>query len=786
MDLLRTFLTTAFSSYPIDEQSGNDRLMLKENVFVEIVKKTHFELSDDHIKLVYKLFIDYWSEGVAEPNIFYSIISFAKDVLIVDKREPCVRLEHLFKWRELTQQVGEELLVCASLAHQDLYQERKRLFNWPSVLPTDDVNIPFYYQNGLSELHQHLKASTDVFGISWLCLMNHVRGRFSDFFSICYRRDDAEKLYRHYIEAVAIRLELSRYLVNRNYQVSYDNIRKIILHAELGNLSGLEHEIMNVAGYRSNPYDYIYNFISVGLDPSDCVFSSERWFLYSVIKRIYEGDDNELTVSLMWRYVVIKNELRNKLVQNNENVGFGNFSEFETRKQVFLNKYPSYRDLLTELPIEEAHRHHHVRYVETRITPANSRCELSHNLSESEKLIEKRLSLSHIDWSNYRFIFHFIKKKDAVETNFLIPRNCNVRCEVRKQAIAIKGLLNKDYSMTKKVVGIDAANSELFCRPEIFAQAYRYLKNTGVKYTFHVGEDFYDLADGLRAISEAVRFLHIRRGDRLGHCLALGMDVGQYYKERHYVVPIPRQNLLDNLVWLYFQAKAYNVQIAPCVEMLVVETFSELSEPYRKNGLQFKMIDYYRAMALRGDNPLGMKDERYGYILDIWDAYDYDKDQKLENYRKDSVLTELFRMYHFNKEVRRKGTEVYEFKVDDAYMELISQMQDKMMDDIESKGIAIECCPSSNFKIGRLHRYDNHPIFRMNDVDPNGSHHIAVTINTDDLGIFTTSLDNEFSLILSALLKMKDKDGKPQYNSIMIQNWMEQIIRNGYKYSFRK
>ena len=58
-----------------------------------------------------------------------------------------------------------------------------------------------------------------------------------------------------------------------------------------------------------------------------------------------------------------------------------------------------------------------------------------------------------------------------------------------------------------QTIGVDAANNELYCRPEVFAQAFRYLKNfTGhyrdintfqkrptksINFTFHAGEDFY-------------------------------------------------------------------------------------------------------------------------------------------------------------------------------------------------------------------------------------------------------------------------------------------------------
>lgn len=785
MDLLRIFIDTAFARYPIEKQSGHDRLMLNEQVFIDTVKCFHSELSDDHLRLLFKMYKDVWCKGPAESNIFYSLVPFVKDVISIESKIPYIKIENLLRWRELTQMIGEDILTCAALAICDIYTNRRRTFDWPSVLSSDIFDLHFNSQRGLAELHHHLKASTDIFSISWLCLMNHVRGRMCNFRDICHSIEEAEKLYNDYIEAVAIRIELSHYLLHEEVNVSLINIQKRKWLCKFGNINELENEISRLNRYQYIELDYLRNNACLGSKP--CVYASERWFVYSVLKRIYEGDDNELVVSLMWRYIVIKNQLRKKLVQNNENVGFGNFSEFETRKEVFIEKYPSYADLLIGNPIAEAAKHHHVKYIETRVTPSFPKSNLCEKLNKTQRLIDKYLNQENLGKEvEYKVICHFIKKKDKQSTNYLFPRNYRVRCEVRKQAIAIKSLMENSKTSTNLVVGIDAANSEFNCRPEVFAQAYRYLKNTGLRYTFHVGEDFYDLVDGLRAIDEAILFLHLRRGDRLGHCMALGLDAKQYYLDKHYTIPVPRQNLLDNLIWLYFKAKSYNIMVSPCVEMMIQENFSELSKMYRRDEGSFSMMDFYHAMMLRGNNPLGREDKSYGYILDYWGAYDMDKELKPYLGYDKEVLESLFGQYHFGKKVREEGEKVCEFKVDEEYVRLVHQVQEKMMDDIENKGIAIECCPSSNYRIGRLCRYDKHPLFRLHEVDPNGVHHLPLTINTDDLGIFTTSLDNEYSLIMSALLKKLDMSGKPLYNNLYIMNWIDRIIMNGHKYSFSK
>lgn len=47
--------------------------------------------------------------------------------------------------------------------------------------------------------------------------------------------------------------------------------------------------------------------------------------------------------------------------------------------------------------------------------------------------------------------------------------------------------------------------------------------------TYHVGEDFLEISDGLRAIDEAILFCDMKRGSRLGHATVLGIDLDRYY-----------------------------------------------------------------------------------------------------------------------------------------------------------------------------------------------------------------------------------------------------------------
>ena len=122
-------------------------------------------------------------------------------------------------------------------------------------------------------------------------------------------------------------------------------------------------------------------------------------------------------------------------------------------------------------------------------------------------------------------------------------------------------------------------------------------------------------------------------------------------------------------------------------------------------------------------------------------------------------------------------------KVDEIYANCVRQIQDFMMKQLGQASIAIECCPSSNLKIGLSDRYENQPIFRFFPIEI-PQKRIPVTINTDDLGIFQTSVDNECSLLLLAAMKVKDKEGNRRFSKTEVIQWLEMIVENGYKYKF--
>lgn len=114
-----------------------------------------------------------------------------------------------------------------------------------------------------------------------------------------------------------------------------------------------------------------------------------------------------------------------------------------------------------------------------------------------------------------------------------------------------------------------------------------------------------------------------------------------------------------------------------------------------------------------------------------------------------------------------------------------------MQNEIADRGIAIETNPSSNYKFGTIRTYDEHPLIRFynngltfNYDELRQSSQIWVSINTDDQGVFSTSLENEYALMARVLEKKKDEDGRPIYQKTMIYEWLDKIRVMGLDQSF--
>lgn len=835
MDQLRIFIETSFFHDAERILGKNPRdcfLRLAdaaprknaEREFIDVARRHVFVLSDDSLRLIYRSWRDIWGidpDKPDKPTLLNALVYAARRFIRMDKDSPCVDFRELFRWRDFTRCLGEDIYICAYLAwlDRDRYDSDPHLFSevplaFPPCLPNDNPDIRHMKSQGkFGELHCHLGASAKVLDINWISLMNNPAGRSAAFrrlvgihnFENCTAT--AAALCDVVANAAAIRFHLYRML---DEDIRQDIIRKNI-NSFCDDIFTYRHGRLTdtICAYKGLDSGFSARFrvdyIAVrNADTCDregfAVYTGERRFLYLALRHAIRSGNNEFQGWLLY-YILAKNMVRKYMVQLNSNHGFSNFQRYQDTKSLFLNK--RYSLLPAAMAIPDACRDSGITFQEVRIAPRDDFPAMVADLKLKRNAIDTELAVMETAGfrrPDYSFIYHFIKKPERVRvrgisgTSVVDERNHNVRRSLKAQCRNIQRLACDPLN---RISGIDAASSEFNCRPEVFGQAFRFLHRFGLKATFHAGEDFYDLADGIRAIDEAVTFLGLESGDRIGHALAMGIDAGDYYASRNNRISIPTQWLLDNIVWLYCRGKDWNVGIRQDIERYLLKQFRVIfNEIYVESGCFSASHDidietYHLSMLLRGNSPalynhnhLDGDAERLPHSRNEWEYYAVNSTESVRIAAATPLAVEIYRNYHFNYDVRRRGNRVKEFHICPGYTELIMMMQEKMMERVERHGLCVECCPSSNLLIGSLSRFERHPIFRFHGIDPAKGHHLPVTINTDDLGVFQTSLANEYSYLALAQYKSKHPDGTPRYSHYEISEWLKRVSEISEKYRF--
>lgn len=781
-------------------------------------------------------------EYAKAPSIYNALLHFVDHgtLRMKDNTYVTCHWDSLLRWHTLSSVIGEDLLVCAYLASYDqknVQSTTKRYdFAWPSYIKTDDPTLEAMLEMPLADIHAHLKGSSLNFDINWICLMNHIDGRTDQFEELAgftqgihHGGSTGKHLYRKAAEAAAIRLFLSEVT---DYQMRDLNnlLKKADDDAVLGKVNDLQQLIgtalinsgktytNNSTGERAQ-FDYaIRDGKTVPRGKQEaCAYSllsGERHILYNTLYGVYNGTFNDGRIAtLLHAYLLIKNEIRHEISQLNSSTGFANFSIYEERKLIFAepDKYKEYKKAAIHLAVASFFGDSPInsRYHETRITPEvsdkNKDNVLEKNIAEidfNDKAVEDRMFKTRRDGDNnqwpYRYIYHFIKQPDNRTENLdTVPRHDELRKQVKEQAQGIYELRNsleinsQGVFYADRIVGIDAANSEIACRPEVFAQAFRYLRRHQIKrkqehcpsdlgITYHVGEDFMDVVDGLRAVDEAMRFLQLQKGDRIGHGLALGVEVDDYYELRNYTVALSLQMQMDNAAWLWYQLTCTGGH-NKTKEELKIRYGKCFRRVYPHYGGTPSIGLYYGSMLLRGDNiecynNTGDVSNRIGQVDEWWNK-SLVRSKDCDEARKQREARKLYYHYHYDKEGKQNGNIYDTWAVDKEMCKAIKMVQRNLLQKVENLGIAIECNPTSNYKIGEIDRYDEHPISKFNTINGQTEYpkrDISVSINTDDKGVFSTSIEREYALIAHSLIR-KFRYNNDGVKGSDVYDWLDKI-----------
>lgn len=584
------------------------------------------------------------------------------------------------------------------------------------------------------------------------------------------------------------------------------------------------------SGLKNNPRD-ILDYI---LFNSNCGFENhldtytENIFLMKSINYILKNNKDLQFSDMFINYLRIKNEFFSLMVQGNQIKGLDNFVDY------FSKSTKLGRNIDTRICWEERFKSQfkdkNLKKLEIRISPLdvyknsktkqfnkdskirNDTCKQLISIFEAYKKILEEEGIyfdlrgdkcykTSMPIPHLGIIYHFIKKNDIP-----VDKKCwfdyqkekerenlyyeQLKNEYQLQAEAIIKVRNKIPQISKYIIGIDGASIENNTDPWVFASVYEKLRNsdhsmynenfeplTTLGFTFHAGEDFRHILTGLRRIDETIDRYKYHAGDRIGHGIAVGVDI-ETWIDRHPVVTMPRMEHLENMLWIWGSCKYSNNSIdMGYLERKIMDAAKEiyinisgitiynLWEAYES---KFKPFTEYK-------NNIRVEETKLN--CNSYDLEDTICCSNLINNNGMWSKEKLIRANHCRRYLENMLEPIQvEVCKENAY--IIEEMQKKVRKKISNRGIIIETNPTSNASIGEIENIFNHYILKLNKIE-NGEdiESLMISINTDDPSVFNTNLSNEFAYIFYSLV---DRG----YSKEKILRWIDKIREHGMNSSF--
>ncbi len=360
------------------------------------------------------------------------------------------------------------------------------------------------------------------------------------------------------------------------------------------------------------------------------------------------------------------------------------------------------------------------------------------------------------------FVLHAIKTDSATWWD-----------DLEVQVDGIRYLMAEQPGLSRLLVGIDVAGVERDRSPRECASFFRSIRDVVQSqdpaaspfpwrpgFTVHVGEDFPDLLTGLRHIDEATHLLGLRANDRLGHALALGWDVDAFYASAQSPCVSLRERILDLLWLLYLAAKSGDelhdeeLRLRRMAIDLVSRWSSDNgSDPGRRVDAAVDRIgaDFHRA-KLHGAKLHGKSELSEDGLLGMLGIPG--------KHWKHELIVPV---------------------ADPEHRRCVHGAQRAVWRRVHKQALFIESNPTSNLLIGSFESYRDLPMVRQGKAPGTQTCDLPalrVTINTDDPGIFDTTLRSEYVRVGQALLKQEGVD------AVEACDWLDKIRENGLAASF--
>ncbi len=448
---------------------------------------------------------------------------------------------------------------------------------------------------------------------------------------------------------------------------------------------------------------------------------AESSLYISVLHYLSMYPDNKKVASSFHHYLLILGLVNQMLVQQPQCFGFEQFQHYTSNG---LREYSEqeYEQRFLQLAGNQLDN---IKIIEGRFSPKDKEDKNNYLIDKIRRgwlLLNNRQGCNK---SDIRLIAHFIKRADKQKKDI---RFKELRLKNKKICEALISLRNSGSKNGKAIVGIDAAASEFDTPPEVFAPVFKKLREKGFQhFTYHAGEDFYHLLGGLRAIYEAITFLDLQRGDRIGHATAAGVAPETWAHNVGCEVVVPIGAYMDDLLFVYNLISNNECKALDSLMPRLYMRIMELSREIYPND-DFQVYDLIYAWK-----------RRQADILELADSGELNNIKALKRYHQKEYVEK------YKKEIKVKIFEILDEKA-------LREVQLAVLKIMHHKEIAIETLPTSNIFIGYHNSFNTYHLVNWIRWEKEGKPIPPIVLGTDDAGIFATNIYNEYCHIYTLLV----------------------------------
>ena len=331
--------------------------------------------------------------------------------------------------------------------------------------------------------------------------------------------------------------------------------------------------------------------------------------------------------------------------------------------------------------------------------------------------------------------------------------------------------------------GIDLCSDEIGVPHWVFVPLLNFIRKAGelasltikriskanvppLRTTLHIGEDFVHLMGGLRRVDQAIDFLGLREGDRIGHALTLGINAKKWAEKTQFLF-MPKEDRLLDLIWEWsWYASNNNLQPVHRRHMYLEKEICRLSWEIFKEELHPFQVHKF-VIALHKEHSLRACDF----------PYSHPKNQFFCDDEKNQISTmKLVYRYLTSPGVYQRGQQLEMVDTTDEG-DVLEDLQTGLRSKVASMGISVEVNPSSNLLVGNFSDLEQHPFWRLNPPEASSQKKISVVIGSDDPLIFATDLPNEYQLLRDTLINAGVSDDQTM-------KWLEEVRNKGFETRF--